>query len=51
MSRVIVPLDQPHFIMDNNTADHNDVDTNSIENGEGVFALAASFLLYKIGKN
>ena len=51
MSRVIVPLDKPDFIMDNNTTDENDVDTNSIENGEGVVTLAASFLLYKIGKN
>ena len=51
MSRVIGPSDQPDFIMDNNTADDNDVDTNSIENEEGVVTLAASILLYKIGKN
>ena len=51
MSRVIVSLDQLDYIVDNTTVDENDVGTNDVENDEGVVTLAASFLLYEIGKN
>ena len=45
------PFDHSFCVMDNTTSSANDITIDNIPDKDGIAGLAASYLLFKIGKN